>query len=70
VLELAAENWEETLGYGARSTSATLLTSSRPKGGARHHQRGGLSRREELRGLAEVFLKINRRRKTRFGGFK
>jgi hypothetical protein len=33
VLELAAESRGMALGYGARSTSTSLLTSSRPKGG-------------------------------------
>jgi hypothetical protein len=31
VLELAAENREKALVHGARSTSTTLLTPSRPK---------------------------------------
>jgi hypothetical protein len=31
VLEMAAEIREATLGYGARSTSTSMMTSSRPK---------------------------------------
>jgi hypothetical protein len=34
MLERAAESKEEALGYGARSTSITLPTLSRPKGGS------------------------------------
>jgi hypothetical protein len=33
VLELAAESREAALGYGARSTSTSMLTQSRPKWG-------------------------------------
>jgi hypothetical protein len=33
VLEIAAEGREAALGYGARSTSISVMTSSRPKGG-------------------------------------
>jgi hypothetical protein len=67
--EIAADSRYALQWNGARCTSTCLLTSSGPKGVARHHQRGGVSRREERRCLAAWILKISRRRQTMHGGF-
>jgi hypothetical protein len=57
-------------GYGARSTSSSLLTSSRPKGSSTTLAMRRLSRRKVMRGLAAEVRRTNRRRKSRYGGFE
>ena len=69
--ELAGESREATLGYGAHSTSTSVLAPSRPKGGGttitarRSVATGGVARSS-----GGVFLRISRRRKTRYGRFE
>jgi hypothetical protein len=67
-------SWLQTTGKRRRGRALVACRLTRcgrvdPKGAARHKQRGGLSRREERRGLAGAILRINRRRKTMYGGF-
>jgi hypothetical protein len=72
VLELVADSREVTLGMGALSTSTTMYVNIEPaQGGApRYQRRGGLSRREERRGMAAAVLRMSRRQKTMYGGFR
>jgi hypothetical protein len=67
-LERAADSREAAPGNGARCLPTSMLRSSRPKGAARHRQRGGMSRHER-RGMVAAILMIIRRRKTMYEGF-
>jgi hypothetical protein len=71
VFELAAESREAALGYGARSTSTSLLTSSRPKGGnTTPRARIIVATGRAARSCDGMFLGISRRRLTWYGGFE
>jgi hypothetical protein len=71
VLELAAESREASLGYGARSTSTNMLTSSRPKeGSTTTTSRRNVATGGAARSGGGVFLRISRHRKTRYEGFQ
>jgi hypothetical protein len=71
VLELAADSREATIGCGARSTSTSVLTSTRPKGGSKTTTaRRTVAIGEAARSGGGVILMSSRRRKTRYGGFE
>jgi hypothetical protein len=71
VLEMAAESREATVVYGARSTWTSLLTSSRTIGGSTTPSaRRIVAMGRAARSGGGVFLRINRHRKNRYGGFE
>jgi hypothetical protein len=70
-LELAAESRKATLGYGARSTSTSMLTSSRPKeGGTTATTRRTVATERAVSFGGGVIRRMRRRRKARYGGFE
>jgi hypothetical protein len=71
VLEMAADNKDATSWKGARWTSTSHVDVEPPRGvGHDAKQARGGSQVEERHGLPAEVMKIARRRKARYGGFR
>jgi hypothetical protein len=69
-LEWATDNRQASLGQGARSHSSSPVSFEYPLGARQEATHGGGgSKPEERRGLAAEVQMIDRRQKTRYGGF-